>query len=291
MKNIIAALALDGGDDGVVARAMQLAARHDAALTLVHAMEDTDFGDVEALGGMDAETVRAVVGRNAADRLAALAGRAGVDARQARIVAEGKASDVIMDFAGERRADLVIIGPGKRRNLREKAFGSTADRVVRAADVPVLIVRREGAAPYGRAIVAADLSPQSLSASRAARTLAPDAIIEHVHVVEMPLSFEQTLLQAGASKVEISRYRQARLATARDRLKAVFADADGKAPMKLRLVQGDARAVLVRQARRRDIDLIALGTHGRGVVSQMLLGSVARHVAQGAWCDVLLAPR
>jgi nucleotide-binding universal stress UspA family protein len=291
MKTIIAALALDGGDDPVAARAMQLAAQHDAALILIHVIEDMDTGEAGLPSGMDAAAVRNMLERHAANRVDAIVTRMAPENRPACIIRAGRPFEAIMDLAEQEKADLVVIGPGKAKTLRERAFGSTADRIVRAAPVPVLVVRLAHAAPYRRAIVAADLSPQSLSASRALRSLAPEAAIDHVHVVEMPPSFEQALLQAGVSKAEIDGHRRVRAMAARDRLKAAFvSDGDG-APLKLRLVHGDARAVMARQARRRDIDLIALGTHGRGIVSQMLLGSVARHVLQRASCDVLLVPR
>lgn len=107
----------------------------------------------------------------------------------------------------------------------------------------------------------------------------------------MPLSFEQALLRAGTSGAEIDAYRRARLIGARERLKAAFAGSSGSAPLKLRLLRGDARDIMVRQARSRRTDLIALGTHGRAVASQILLGSVARNVLQAATCDVLMVSR
>jgi len=44
---------------------------------------------------------------------------------------------------------------------------------------------------------------------------------------------------------------------------------------------------IVRYARTHDIDLIVMGTHGRGAVQQLLLGSVAEHVVRQAPCPVL----
>src|SRR5262245_45934718 len=60
----------------------------------------------------------------------------------------------------------------------------------------------------------------------------------------------------------------------------------------------DARAVIetsdetadaiVRYARNEQIDLIVMGTHGRGAVSQFLVGSVAELVVRTAPCPVLI---
>lgn len=44
---------------------------------------------------------------------------------------------------------------------------------------------------------------------------------------------------------------------------------------------------IVRYAKERDIDMIVMGTHGRGFVAHMLMGSVAEKVVRKAPCAVL----
>jgi len=44
---------------------------------------------------------------------------------------------------------------------------------------------------------------------------------------------------------------------------------------------------IIRYAKDRDIDLIVMGTHGRGGVAHMLMGSVAENVVRRAPCPVL----
>lgn len=44
---------------------------------------------------------------------------------------------------------------------------------------------------------------------------------------------------------------------------------------------------IIRYAKSHDVDLIVLGTHGRGAVEHMLLGSVAEKVVRKAPCPVL----
>ena len=50
---------------------------------------------------------------------------------------------------------------------------------------------------------------------------------------------------------------------------------------------GHAFVEIVRYAKEHDIDLIVMGTHGRGAVAHMLLGSVAEKVVRKAPCPVL----
>ena len=50
---------------------------------------------------------------------------------------------------------------------------------------------------------------------------------------------------------------------------------------------GAPAAEVVRYAKETDIDLIVMGTHGRGAVAHLLMGSVAERVVRTAPCPVL----
>ncbi len=52
-------------------------------------------------------------------------------------------------------------------------------------------------------------------------------------------------------------------------------------------VLGSAFVELVQYAKKQDIDLIVMGTHGRGAVAHMLMGSTAEKVVRKAPCPVL----
>lgn len=52
---------------------------------------------------------------------------------------------------------------------------------------------------------------------------------------------------------------------------------------------GEPRAVILDEAKKRQADLVSIGTHGRTGLSRLLLGSVAEAVIRGAECDVLVA--
>jgi nucleotide-binding universal stress UspA family protein len=58
-------------------------------------------------------------------------------------------------------------------------------------------------------------------------------------------------------------------------------------PIDCTVVSGTPFVEIVRYARENDIDLIVLGTHGRGALAHMLMGSVAERVVRKAPCPVL----
>ena len=53
----------------------------------------------------------------------------------------GPATDIIVAFAAAMKADLIIMGSQGRTGLRRLLIGSVAERVVRHAHCPVLVVR------------------------------------------------------------------------------------------------------------------------------------------------------
>ncbi len=56
----------------------------------------------------------------------------------------------------------------------------------------------------------------------------------------------------------------------------------------LELVNGMSEFVeIIRYAREKNIDLLVLGTHGRGAIAHMLMGSVAEKIVRKAPCPVL----
>ena len=56
---------------------------------------------------------------------------------------------------------------------------------------------------------------------------------------------------------------------------------------KVALLAGNPFIEIVRYAREHDIDLLVMGTHGRGPVAHALIGSVAERVVRKAHCPVL----
>jgi nucleotide-binding universal stress UspA family protein len=56
-------------------------------------------------------------------------------------------------------------------------------------------------------------------------------------------------------------------------------------------VPGTTADTILNQARKKHADLICVGTHGRGGVTRMLLGSIAEKVVQRAECNVLVVRR
>jgi len=75
----------------------------------------------------------------------------------------GPAHRLLIETAQRLKADLLVVGAAEAPRLA-RVFGSTADRVVRKAGCPVLVVRGDFAVPPRRVLLPVDLSPLAADA-------------------------------------------------------------------------------------------------------------------------------
>jgi nucleotide-binding universal stress UspA family protein len=72
-----------------------------------------------------------------------------------------------------------------------------------------------------------------------------------------------------------------------DALRAVESIVDGRVPIETNVTEGSPSRKIVRYAEREACDLIVMGTHGRGGIDRLLLGSVAERVVRSSEVPVL----
>jgi nucleotide-binding universal stress UspA family protein len=105
-----------------------------------------------------------------------------------------------------------------------------------------------------------------------------------LHVVEtLAVGYASDLFPVPMAEVfeEISGY-------ARKELGGLAAEARGKgASVRELVVQGKPAAEILRVAKEENVDMIVLGTHGKGVLDQALFGSTTERVVRKAPCPVL----
>lgn len=289
IKVIIAALALEGDDERIAARAIQLASQHGARIVAVHVMENLPVDDGQLPASLDSAFLTDMIAEHKTAQLRTLMEAA--TSAVSLVVEAGKPHAIIEKLAASCKADLLVMGPGIARSLREKMFGSTADRVVRGAPCPIIIVRGDSGETYRHIVIGVDFSRHSQAAAQWAARVSPQASRELLHTVEIPLVFEQSMLKAGTPSDEIKRYRAAKIQAARRQIIRLIADGE-KLPSakRIRVLNADPASALLQASRRRPTDLVAVGTQGANAVAQHLLGSVARKVLAGSKCDVLVVP-
>jgi nucleotide-binding universal stress UspA family protein len=137
-----------------------------------------------------------------------------------------------------------------------------------------------------RILVPVDFSAASRAALWRATELAKalGASIELLHVIELP--DVRPMASEGYVPVPVE-YRKDVRRQAEEHLKDWLSTADVPPDVRRDVREGRPFAEIIRYARERTIDLIAMGTHGRGGMSHLLIGSVTDNVVRAAPCPVL----
>ncbi len=137
-----------------------------------------------------------------------------------------------------------------------------------------------------RILVATDFSDHSSVAVKygAAFAKAFDAEVILCHVVEAPDLISQ-IPPTGEGYFPPNFQEQQRLAAEKECQK-ILTEA-GITNGRVLTVEGSPFFEIVRAAKSEDADLVIVGTHGRGAIAHVLLGSVAEKVVRKASCPVL----
>lgn len=201
---------------------------------------------------------------------------------------EGATVATVWAHAEALDAGLVVIGRRGSSPLHHLVIGTTAERLLRKAPRPLLVVQNEAQQPYRRVLLPLDFSPWSEQAIALTRRLVPQAHLVLLHSFAIP--FEEKLRFAGVDDATLDHYRERARRDARDHLEALV-DRHGLQPdeFTLCLTEGDAPLHILGTARERVCDLIVIGKHGRQAAEELLLGSVTKHVLAEAECDVLVS--
>ena len=212
--------------------------------------------------------------------LAALRERESDVAASALTVHTGRAGDVLAREARRQRASLVVVGGRRHGALTRGLGGSTAHYLARALDVPLLAVSPVSG-PLRRLLVAVDLSPAGATTLETAVQYASSlgAELRALHVVE-PVRFPG-VLPLPIDEAEIERRSRAEL-------ERVLTGAGSR--LDRLVVRGVAPEAIAEAAAAWEADLIVVGSHGKGWVNRMLIGSTTERLLNLLPASVLVVP-
>lgn len=197
-------------------------------------------------------------------------------------VERAPAERAIVERAARVEADAVVLGPHRSRG----GLGSTADRVVRSAGAPCLVLPGPLPLPLGRVLAPVDLGPATRGSLLAALTWASALRRRPVAGAECTeLCVLHVAPDGGDTDAEA-----AGEALHREVGEACEAEA-GFAGVRVRqaVERGDPAEAILRHARADATDLLVLGTRGR-TEPGALLGSVSSAVVRGTSGPTLLVP-
>ncbi|MCH9727734.1 MAG: universal stress protein [Planctomycetes bacterium] len=133
-------------------------------------------------------------------------------------------------------------------------------------------------------LIPTDFSETSQAATQYAVELAKkfDAKIYLLHVIEDPIVYMPMFESyAMPPKEDFESFAETRLDN------WILDDDKGELEMETKWVHGNPFVDILKFAKKEDVDLIVVGTHGRSFTAHLLLGSVAEKVVRKASCPVL----
>jgi len=217
----------------------------------------------------------------------------GVDALQRQSAAvsairrQGDPAEEILAVACSEGVSLIAMSTHGRTGISRLVRGSVAERVLRSADTPVLLVNPFTKPHAQDSQISRILVPLDRSATSA-------AVIPEVAQLAQAYSSHVTLFHVANPELHESPMAERR-ETERDKVfreqAAIhvrqLAEAGVQATVKVVFEFGAAAQILA-AVEDQAIDLVALTTHGRSGMSRWLFGSVAEHVIRQCRAPLLV---
>lgn len=206
-------------------------------------------------------------------------------------VLRGDPALAITAHAKERQCDLVVVGTHGRTGVERLVLGSVAESVVGSAPCPVLVAR--SAAPSDGGILAgcdlaARMDPVITLAGGLMRAF--NTRLTLLHALEPSMSDAALVASTFFSGVVPTQPDVATVAAVKDvargALEAELSAANLEATIEI--ASGSPSPLLLARARELPASVIVVGSHHRGRVARLLLGSVANEVVRGAEAHVLV---
>jgi nucleotide-binding universal stress UspA family protein len=210
-----------------------------------------------------------------------------------QIVEAGFVHCAIVAEVEATRADMLVLGTHGRSGFQRVFLGSVAEKVIRSATCPTLIVPPrawDAPAHFHRILCPIDFSDSSLRALEFAINLSEeaDAKLTLLHVVDIPPAYSQEPFFLDG---ELVRARDAAAGAAGQQLNSLIHEKARTVRMvDTAVVEGRAYQQILQQAAEGKADLITMGVHGRGTLDLLLFGSTTHHVIRASLCPVLIVP-
>jgi nucleotide-binding universal stress UspA family protein len=196
----------------------------------------------------------------------------------------------LCSVARSREADLIVMSTHGRGGLGRWLYGSVADAVLRESEIPVLLVSpsSERAWPEDRPfriLVPLDGSPLSEQVLGPVTTFADavraELLLLQIRTFRVYPAYPEAAVYLPDPELELAEAKNY-LESVAERLRVPGRVVETYAELWY------APSMIAAVARERDMDLIAMATHGRGGLARFALGSVATGVLQQATVPTLL---
>jgi len=212
------------------------------------------------------------------------------------VVNAGLPGTVIPRIATEQNCSLIVVGSHGHNLASEIFLGGTATEILHQATKPILIIRLKVDEDTGQAVCAGescDFTRHVLYATdfsdHAQRAFAHVGKLVECGARRVTLLHVQDKARLGTHLKdrleEFNEIDRERLEMLRDRLKDM-----GDAEIDMEIPYGSPIDEILKRTGNGGASVVVMGSHGRGFISELFLGSVSHNVARHSEAPVLLIP-
>jgi nucleotide-binding universal stress UspA family protein len=207
------------------------------------------------------------------------------------LVAGASAAGALQSTAEQQHADLLVLGSSHRGAVGRVLVGSVTEETLQGAPCPVAVApvgfhRQPADAHFARIAVGYDVAAPAQDTLEAGAALAAQTGAE-LRVVAVA---DTAAALAGGASLAMSypAIVKARLDAAEEGVAQALAGLGEGISASSEVRDGEAAEKLLEVTH--SVDLLVLGSRGRGPVRRMVLGSVCDAVVRAAACPVLVIP-
>ncbi len=217
-------------------------------------------------------------------------------------VVVGYAAEEILHYADEKEVDLILMATHGRSGIRRWVMGSVADKILRSAAPPVLLVRagmpKDAAydswsspkllVPLDGSEVAELVLPhvEALASTQGGATAEVVLVRICEPLVMPPVTTPETSVNWGTAADEYILKSKKSAEKYLSRVQRGLTEVGLK--VSVEVLEGDPATEIINYASKRQINLIVMATHGRSGLGRWAYGSVAQKVLHGASSPILL---
>jgi nucleotide-binding universal stress UspA family protein len=210
----------------------------------------------------------------------------GIQAPAGVIVRTGNPFSTIISEGIKVKADLILVGAPGDSPYARAVVGTTAERVIRFGECPVLLINQSPRGRYARVLVAFDGSDGAMRSLAAAVAIAPDAEFRIVHAWWPP----PASLGESEDTKRIIDEDNARLSTMISATVEQAAAVSEAAPPRMSMDMVEKNPYVAMTNELCWADLLVMGTHSKGrLASTASIGRLALHLLNESTHDVLMS--
>lgn len=276
------------GTEQAVTRGLDLARTIGADVHVLYVSDTRPYEGIDLADEEELEQNAIASGRQAMTAIRERAAEIDLDVTQA--TRTGVPHVEILNYTEDNDIDLIVMGTHGRTGTESAALGSTADRILRETDVPVLTVHvteapatmdEGGDTAYGDILVPTDGSDTAVRAAEHAIEIAEQygAAVHVLYVVDTsifevedaPRSILGSLREGGQNAVA--------------EIETMAADAS--IPVTTTLSEGRPYQQILDRVDGVDTDLVVMGRRGRTGLPEVLIGSTTARIVRLSETPVL----